>query len=183
MGTRHLIAVHIDGNYKIAQYGQWYGYPGGQGVHVLNFLRWANLDEFKDRCRALSFYTDKEIEALNTRIKKNKIDWVNEMPWLSRDSGSRVLEFVANGRCTKLCDSRDFVYDPDFCEWAYVVDFDTGTFEVLSGHRSWRFAGAGPDRFPPKDNNPGGVCGFVAKWPLSDLPTNEAFLNTFGEEE
>lgn len=27
MGTRHLTAVVIDGDYKVAQYGQWDGYP------------------------------------------------------------------------------------------------------------------------------------------------------------
>ena len=30
MGTRHLIAVQLDGEYKIAQYGQWDGYPEGK---------------------------------------------------------------------------------------------------------------------------------------------------------
>jgi hypothetical protein len=38
MGTRHLIAAKIDGVYKLAQYGQWDGYPDGQGVAVLDFL-------------------------------------------------------------------------------------------------------------------------------------------------
>ena len=38
MGTRHLIAAKIDGVYKLAQYGQWDGYPEGQGVAVLDFL-------------------------------------------------------------------------------------------------------------------------------------------------
>ena len=39
MGTRHLIAVHKDGKYPIAQYGQWDGYPTGQGVRVLAFCQ------------------------------------------------------------------------------------------------------------------------------------------------
>ena len=38
MGTRHLICAHKDGKYPIAQYGQWDGYPEGQGVDVLSFL-------------------------------------------------------------------------------------------------------------------------------------------------
>lgn len=32
MGTRHLIAVQIDGAYKIAQYGQWDGNPACTGI-------------------------------------------------------------------------------------------------------------------------------------------------------
>lgn len=39
MGTRNLVAVQIDGQYKIAQYGQWGGYPEGKGVDALTFLR------------------------------------------------------------------------------------------------------------------------------------------------
>lgn len=32
MGTRNLTAVYIDGEYKVAQYGQWDGYPEGPGA-------------------------------------------------------------------------------------------------------------------------------------------------------
>ena len=32
MGTRHMIGVVKDGIPRIAQYGQWDGYPSGQGV-------------------------------------------------------------------------------------------------------------------------------------------------------
>ena len=39
MGTRSLIAVQLDGEYKIAQYSQWDGYPEGQGLGCLNFLK------------------------------------------------------------------------------------------------------------------------------------------------
>ena len=38
MGTRHMIAVVNNGKYRVAQYGQWDGYPSGQGVGVLGFL-------------------------------------------------------------------------------------------------------------------------------------------------
>ena len=39
MGTRHLIIVWYKGKYRIAQYGQWDGYPSGQGLRVLRFLK------------------------------------------------------------------------------------------------------------------------------------------------
>ena len=39
MGTRNLTAVYLDGQYKVAQYGQWDGYPEGQGITALTFLR------------------------------------------------------------------------------------------------------------------------------------------------
>jgi hypothetical protein len=38
MGTRHLIEVKIDGELKVAQYGQWDGYLTGQGVNIADFI-------------------------------------------------------------------------------------------------------------------------------------------------
>lgn len=38
MGTRSLICVFKDGEYKVAQYSQWDGYPEGHGIGVLKFL-------------------------------------------------------------------------------------------------------------------------------------------------
>ena len=37
MTTRSLTAVKINGEYKIAQYGYYDGYPSGQGVTILKF--------------------------------------------------------------------------------------------------------------------------------------------------
>ena len=39
MGTRHLICAISDDEYRIAQYGQWDGYPEGQGAAILEFLK------------------------------------------------------------------------------------------------------------------------------------------------
>ena len=47
MGTRHLICVVKDNEYKLAQYGQWDGYPEGQGVNILRFLRDFDRDVFE----------------------------------------------------------------------------------------------------------------------------------------
>lgn len=60
MGTRHLIAV-IDrkGTLKVAQYGQWDGYPSGQGVDVLKFAKnKVLLDELEKRFDIIKFYND-----------------------------------------------------------------------------------------------------------------------------
>jgi hypothetical protein len=46
MGTRNATIVIKDNKTKVAQYGQWDGYPSGQGVTALNFLRQANLSQF-----------------------------------------------------------------------------------------------------------------------------------------
>ena len=38
MGTRNLVCVVKGGEYKVAQYGQWDGYPTGQGETIVEFL-------------------------------------------------------------------------------------------------------------------------------------------------
>lgn len=60
MGTRHLIGV-IDrkGTLKVAQYGQWDGYPSGQGVDVLKFAKnKALLAELEKKFDIIKFYND-----------------------------------------------------------------------------------------------------------------------------
>ncbi|KAL9617778.1 MAG: hypothetical protein Q9160_007432 [Pyrenula sp. 1 TL-2023] len=38
MGTRHLICVYHNNSWVLVQYGQWDGYPPGQGNQILLFL-------------------------------------------------------------------------------------------------------------------------------------------------
>ena len=55
MGTRNLTCVFVNGEYKVAQYCQWDGYPSGQGLTILNFLLGKPTVDSKD------FYTNKNI--------------------------------------------------------------------------------------------------------------------------
>jgi len=55
MGTRNLTVVRYKNKYRIAQYGQFDGYPAGQGMTVLTFLKKANLDKFKNNLEKVVF--------------------------------------------------------------------------------------------------------------------------------
>jgi len=59
MGTRNLTMVISGGETKIAQYGQWDGYPRGQGKTCLEFLKANNLDKFKEKLKLLRWETPK----------------------------------------------------------------------------------------------------------------------------
>lgn len=63
MGTRHLICVVLDGNFRVAQYGQSDGQPDGVGAEVVRFLRRVDLETFKARVRACRLITRYEWEA------------------------------------------------------------------------------------------------------------------------
>ena len=45
MGTRNLTKVIMNGDVVVAHYGQWVGYPAGQGITAFNFLK-----EKENRC-------------------------------------------------------------------------------------------------------------------------------------
>ena len=117
MGTRNLTAVYVDGEYKVAQYGQWDGYPEGQGMTCLTFARnflanKAGREAFADKVRACSWITKEEIDSINEQIRRDAIKkWSVIWPELSRDTCSEILEMVAkseNG--LKLQNNIDFAH-------------------------------------------------------------------------
>lgn len=200
MGTRHLIAVVCDGAYRIAQYGQWDGYPNGQGSDVLEFLRSVDVGEFRKRVRATRFTTDEERQAKwNAYLAAHhpKVDpqdqWValdvsegfgGQYPALSRDTGANILHLVLNGE-TELRDSLEFAADSLFCEWAYVIDLDANTFEVFKGFNQKPLADG--ERFAflnAKRDGDYHPVRRVAAWPLNALPANrDAFIAACGPDD
>ena len=54
MGTRHLIIVKSEGKTKVAQYGQWDGYPTGQGKDIAIFLHSDGFDFAKFRLTSIN---------------------------------------------------------------------------------------------------------------------------------
>jgi hypothetical protein len=68
MGTRNLVAVYLDGIHRIAQYGQWDGYPSGQGKTVLSFLR-ETLAERGFRNPTKTVIDLAKLEAFKTKLR------------------------------------------------------------------------------------------------------------------
>lgn len=153
MGTRHLIMIRLDGVLKLANYGQWDGYPTGQGVTVAAFvqayLRNKTLRaEFADGARALKFGTPSELneiqaewEAVESDHKKaaKKGNYVPKYQLakfdaFSRDTGATILAKINEGLGLQIVkDDSEFLKDGLFCEWAYCVDLDACTVEVYKG--------------------------------------------------
>ena len=158
MGTRHLIGV-IDrkGTLKVAQYGQWDGYPSGQGVDVLEFAKdKALLKELEQRFDIIKFHNDThEIDEYIEAYESRTPNWSNEPDnrtandkyWWentqSRDLGADILKTLINLDTTKLplehnnkiylYNHIDFLKDSLFCEWAYIINLQTNKLQVLCG--------------------------------------------------
>ena len=129
MGTRNLTAVMLDGEYKIAQYGQWDGYPSGQGITALNFMRTVDIDKFKEQVRKCRFCKQEDYDRINNKYGKA---WASHLPHLSRDAGAEVLRMVMDG-ADLLKTEIDFAGDSLMCEYAYIIDLDNNTFEYYEG--------------------------------------------------
>jgi hypothetical protein len=200
MGTRNLTCAVINNDYKVAQFAQWDGYPSGQGIIILEFIR-DKMDRplMEKRLREITFLNDEEIELINESKKFPQ--------QFSRDVGGRIFEFIQNGRYSsrelqvpsynykevehlwemdKLFNQLSFAADSLFCEYAYVVDFDKNTFEVYKGFVKSPHTG---ERFSDMDthkSNGDSQYYPVKHWKtfdLNDLPSNEVFLEELAENE
>ena len=188
MGTRHLICAVSDNKYRIAQYGQWDGYPEGQGGSILEFLKSPMVEQLKSNLKHCSWLTDDEYEKLweSFGVNKNQDyvdhdiykDFCSKYPHLSRDTGAGILNIVANTTGEiKLQNSLDFSKDSLFCEWAYVIDFDKNTFEVYKGFNETPLDES--DRFytaEQEDDNGMYPVKLIKSFDLSGLPAEEEFL-------
>lgn len=146
MGTRHLTAVFHDGKYKLAQYGQWDGYPSGQGKTVLEFLKNPEFNRVEllrqlDRAIVLAegqkegYWVKAGAEPGAKYVSLAVSENLEKMfPTLSRNTGAKVLDHVLTAaEPAPLELSVDFAGDSLFCEWAYVIDLDKHVLEVFKG--------------------------------------------------
>jgi len=135
MGTRNLTKViDKDGVTKVAQYGQWDGYPSGQGLNALYHatahkqieaglakVRWAEQSELDEIYSKFS-----EMNYVGTEDSKN---FGLLYPNLTRDTCADILGVVAwSVGEVILVDESDFENDGVFCEGVYTIDFQKRKF-------------------------------------------------------
>lgn len=165
MGTRNLVCVVLDKQFKVAQYGQWDGYLDGQGKTVIDFIaNKMDLKKFIEALRECRWLTDAECDTLGA-----KPGWSKKHPELSRDTCADILALIQDGVIDLrpedgkgmdkvpvkfkpprgLVDSSSFAGDSLFCEYAYVLDMDKKVLEIYKGFNTkkakGRFAKCKPD--------------------------------------
>ena len=183
MGTRGLMGVRIGGVDKLT-YNHWDSYPSRLGNDIVTYLKEiVNMDEEVEKVKSLRLVsedgkpTTEDIEKFNKHANINvgekKFD-----SWycLLRELQGKLGETLSSG---VMIDSRDFIDDSLFCEWAYIVNFDEMVLEVYKGyqqasHDKGRYASAvGIREFYP--------CALIKTFPLNDLPYDLKLA--VGEEE
>lgn len=188
MGTRHLIAVMKDDDYIVAQYGQWDGYPEGQGASVLQFLKEMNRSLFEEKLKNVSFISQTELQSRWVEAGADPdSEWVTlevaermeELyPENTRDIGAEILSLIyKEDRPIKVTNSISFAGDSLFCEWAYVVDLDKNVLEVYKGfnkdplaesERFYQYSRDG-EYYPIK---------LLKSFDLNNLPSHDDFINS-----
>jgi hypothetical protein len=157
MGTRNLTKV-IDRNGKVvvAQYGQWDGYPAGQGLNALYHSHNASLIEAN--LHRVHFISNDEAENYNSIIAASEKPIFELFPTLSRDVGADILGYIAYAtQDLPLSDNSEFEKDDLFCEAVYTIDLQTKKFSGTWGGKTF-------------------------SWDLEYLPTRTAFLSKWETE-
>lgn len=123
MGTRHKQTVIAkNGEVKIQQYGQWDGYPDGQGKEILAYLRTGNLEEYQKNLAIIPLITEEQSKELD----ENK-NWPKEYPYLSRDCGSKIHKMIEDGD-VKFVQHIEEEEARKWCEGFYTIDFSKNEF-------------------------------------------------------
>ena len=180
MGTRNLTMVQLDNEIKIAQYGQWDGYPTGVGQDCVKFIKdklslLEDQIKFKSELNKLRKATEEEIKIL-----EDSEDFKLIAPWLSRNVGSEILDLIFDGKVHYLCgnsNSFNFGFDSLFCEWAWFLNLDNKTLEVYKGFNKEKLSEN--DRFFKEDPDEEYYgCNLIKTYPFSNLT-----LDTMSELE
>lgn len=171
MGTRGAIAFVCDGVEKVT-YNHFDSYPSGLGMVMLGWLRHADLDATREAVRNLRMVDDttepgdQEWEAawLSARYGNPGVSTGSDWYSLLRETQGNPDAILDAGVAG---DASGFPQDSLFCEWAYVVDLDSETFEVYEGFQrsgpvTGRWSHCGPeDGYWP--------VSLLRSWPLSEV--------------
>ena len=123
MGTRHRQAVISKrGALKIQQYGQWDGYPSGQGLDILQYLRDGDLKKYQKNLTQVKQIT----KAQTVKVEADE-NWPETHLFLSRDCGAKIHKMIEEGTVPYVH------HTPEnecvkWCEGFYTIDFKRGIF-------------------------------------------------------
>ena len=192
MGTRNSTLIQIDGEYKVAQYCQWDGYPEGVGSALLSLLKEVDLGLLKQKIKNLSSLSQEEIREKWKERGSDGSGWVSlevsdkfkkKYPHLHRDcSGAELLSLVSQDVVKEVSLNVDFPKDSLFCEWCYVIDFDKGTFEIYKGFNKEKLSEEERFYSEPDPEASYQPVKLLRECKLEDLPRTEEFLSEIEAE-
>ncbi|KAK3341955.1 hypothetical protein B0T25DRAFT_617503, partial [Lasiosphaeria hispida] len=157
IGTHNLICVFYNGQFVLAQYGSCDGYPKGQGLEIVKFLKNpGNIQRLKDGLNHTFKVSDEVAYVAKRQI--NNLRGLERLAWdafiklknplvtievirhlrpsLHGSTGAGILKIVAQAwELQKVPIKFDLSFAADwvYCKWAYVIDLDGEVLEVFRG--------------------------------------------------
>ena len=128
MGTRNLTKViDKDNVVRVAQYGQWDGYPEYTGTRILGFIsEYRMLEQIEKALAKAEFVSE---DYVDNAYNQSPEDFAIFYPSLTRDTGCDILKtLVYSNGTVPLVDSSDFEEDDLFCEGVYTINYYSRTF-------------------------------------------------------
>lgn len=147
MGTRNLTKViDKEGITRVAQYGQWDGYPEYTGTRILEFIKEHKIiDKIEQSLVKARFITDAELDAIFKPYSdgdgfmtfEQGADFSTMFPSLSRDTGCDIIKvLVYSNTDVPLADNSEFEADDLFCEGVYTLNYNTREFITTYGGKT-----------------------------------------------
>ena len=153
MGTRGFVGVYVDGQTK-GIYNHFDSYLQGLGLSTATDIsliaeKYPNIN-FEEKARDW-IAVDEDTKPTKEQIKEYKkhsdlsVSSRSYEDWycLLRNLQGEIVQHLAEVR--HYFDSKNFLDDSLFCEWAYIWNLDDNLFEVYKGfqkrrHRKGRYA-------------------------------------------
>lgn len=194
MGTRHLTIIFYKGKYVVVQYGQWDGYPEGQGKTVVEFILVdGNLARLIRGLKFLRSPTDAEkieiSQAINHLDRIKDPDQQLRFAMQTSRTGAKILQYISDSDVNTPVlkskydpmDQLDFIFDYICCEWAYLLDLDENKLEVYSGGRQ---VGDKKTRFTDMPREDIKIePNLVYQKPFAEIGSLEQFLHHFDDDK
>ena len=190
MGTRGATGFILDGEEKIT-YNHFDSYPEELGVAVLGFIDDADMDKLREKVKAIRLVEEdsnpteadinicRDAGLVDTNVSQQSItDWY----CLLRGAQGDLAAYCETGL---MIDSKDFLKDSLFCEWAYLINFDTNMLEVYKGfNKDPNAKGRYASQSDGSKNQ--GYCGVALLWEISldevKNLSNDKFLSMITEK-
>jgi hypothetical protein len=138
MGTRGAIGFFINGKEKVT-YNHFDSYPSSLGNDLMEFLKECDLNKLKEAAENIilvksdSIPTAQQIKECENFLNLN-VSEQSETDWycLLRETQGTLKPYYENN-LKYMIDNQNFLYDSLFCEWAYIVNFDSNMLEIYKG--------------------------------------------------
>lgn len=175
MGTRHLVCVKLNGDYKVSQFGNMGGQPQAAGVGCLKHLKEILLDlnGFKDKLDLVELVVYDENAPYNEEIEI-------VIP------AYNVLDIIKKANTTiKFYPSLEYAGDSS-CDWVYVIDLDSHKLKVYKGNNkdSDKEAKEFSQFVPVKERNLGfRAVTLLNEYDLNQLPDSQVFIDYYDKLE